>query len=53
MVRHVITDGLIQVFNGHLVVDDENRVVSEGGRVMASIYEQLQSEGWFTPLPRE
>lgn len=53
MVRHVITDGLVQVFDGHLVVDDESRVVAEGGLVMAAIYEQLQSEGWFTPLPRE
>lgn len=53
MVRHVITDGLIQVYDGHLVVDDEERVVSDGGLIMASIYEQLRSENWFTPLPRD
>ena len=53
MVRHVITDGLVQVFDGHLVVDDESQIVTEGGRVMVAIYEQLQTEGWFTPLPRE
>lgn len=53
MVRHVITDGHIQVYDGHLVADDEQRVVSEGGAVMASIYDQLRAEGWFTPLPRE
>ncbi|MBT4740317.1 MAG: amidohydrolase family protein [Rhodospirillaceae bacterium] len=53
MVRHVITDGLVQVFDGHLVVDDESQVIAEGGQVMGAIYEQLQAEGWFTPLPRE
>ncbi len=53
MVRHVITDGLIQVFDGHLVVDEEDHVIANGGRVMAAIYDQLQSEGWFTPLSRE
>jgi 5-methylthioadenosine/S-adenosylhomocysteine deaminase len=53
MVRHVITDGLIQVHDGHLVVDDEERVMSDGGLIMASIYDQLRSENWFTPLPRE
>lgn len=53
MVRHVITDGYIQVFDGHLVADDEQRVVAEGGAVMASIYDQLRAENWFTPLPRE
>lgn len=53
MVRHVITDGHIQVFDGHLVADNEERVVSDGGAVMAAIYDQLRSENWFTPLPRE
>lgn len=53
MVRHVMTDGRLQVYDGHLVADDEDRVVADGGQVMTAIYDQLQSEGWFTPLPRE
>jgi 5-methylthioadenosine/S-adenosylhomocysteine deaminase len=53
MVRHVMTDGRLQIFDGHLVADNEDRVVDEGGQVMTSIYDQLHSENWFTPLPRE
>jgi len=53
MVRHVFTDGLAQVIDGTLVVDDQDRVITEGGEVMAGIYDQLRSEGWFKPLPRE
>lgn len=53
MVRHVITDGRIQIFDGTLAIDDEQRVAAEGGAVMAAIYDQLRSEGWFTSLPRE
>ncbi|MDG2321340.1 MAG: amidohydrolase family protein [Rhodospirillaceae bacterium] len=53
MVRHVMTDGRLQIFDGHLVADNEDRVTDEGGQVMASIYDQLHSEKWFTPLPRE
>ena len=53
MVRHVMTDGRMQIHDGHLVADDENRVVEDGGQVMAAIYDQLQAEGWFTSLPRE
>lgn len=53
MVRHVITDGLVQIYDGRLAVADETRVISDGGQVMAGIYDQLQAENWFTPLPRE
>lgn len=53
MVRHVITDGYVQVHDGVFVADDEERVISEGGAVMAAIYDQLRAENWFTPLPRE
>jgi 5-methylthioadenosine/S-adenosylhomocysteine deaminase len=53
MVRHVFTDGLAQVFDSALVIDDEARVVAEGGEVMAAIYDQMREEGWFTPLARE
>ena len=53
MVRHVMTDGRVQILDGRLVVGDEARVVEEGGQVMATIYDELRAEGWFTPLPRE
>ncbi|MEQ9110599.1 MAG: amidohydrolase family protein [Rhodospirillaceae bacterium] len=53
MVKHVITEGYVQVFGGVLVVDDESRVLEDGGAVMASIYDQLRAEDWFSALPRE
>ena len=53
MVRHTMTDGRIQIYDGHLVIDDETRVVAEGGQVMEAIYNQMLNEGWFTPLTRE
>lgn len=36
-VRHVMTDGFFQVFNGHLVVDDEERVKKRGGAAVQKI----------------
>ncbi|MBL8644157.1 MAG: amidohydrolase family protein [Rhodospirillaceae bacterium] len=48
MVRHVMTDGRIQVFDGRLTVDDEARVLAEGGRVVQAIWERLEQDGWFT-----
>ncbi|MFL2770228.1 MAG: amidohydrolase family protein [Rhodospirillaceae bacterium] len=53
MVRCTITDGCIQILDGQLIADDEIRVVNEGGQVMASIYDQLSSEGWFSHPARE
>ncbi len=50
-VRHVMTDGYFQVFNGRLVVDDEGRVKERGGAVVKKIWAQLRSENWFTPTP--
>ena len=53
MVRHVMTDGRIQIYDGHLAVEDEAKVVAEGGRVVQGIWDQLQKEDWFNkPLAR-
>ncbi|MGE0820903.1 MAG: amidohydrolase family protein [Candidatus Binatia bacterium] len=46
-VRHVMTDGNFQVYDGRLVVDDEARVIQGGGAVVAKIWEQLRAEKWF------
>lgn len=44
-VRNVATDGVFQVWNGRLVVDDERRVIRDGGAVMKRLWETLASEG--------
>ena len=46
-VRHVMTDGRLQVHNGHLVVDDEHRIVQLGARAVSKIWDQLHAEQWF------
>ena len=46
-VRDVMIDGRFTVRHGHLVVDDEARVVAEGGAAVAAIWDQLDAEGWF------
>ena len=46
-VRHVVTEGYVQVFDGRLVVDDELRVRRRGGESVKRIWEQLRSEKWF------
>ena len=46
-VRHVMTDGAIQVFDGQFVADNFARVAREGGAAAARIWEILDSEGWF------
>jgi regulator of sigma D len=46
-VRHVVTDGHFQVYDGHLAVDDEARVVQRGGAVVRRIWDQLRAEKWF------
>jgi hypothetical protein len=50
-VRHVFTDGNAQIFDGRLVVDDEERVKRRGGAVVEQIWDQLDAEGWFTATP--
>lgn len=46
-VRTVITDGNLQIVDGHLVVDDEAEVIRRGGEVNARIWAQLREEGWY------
>ena len=45
--RHVITQGYVQLFDGHLVVDDEARIAARGATAVRQIWAQLTSEGWF------
>jgi cytosine/adenosine deaminase-related metal-dependent hydrolase len=46
-VRHVMTEGRWQVYDGRVVVDDESRIVEAGGRVVTKVWQQLEREGWF------
>ena len=46
-VRHVITQGHVQLFDGQFVVDDVARIASRGGGVVKQIWAQLRAEGWF------
>jgi len=45
-----MTEGVLQVSDGRLAVDDEARVVRLGGR--AADLRQPEADGWFTPTPR-
>jgi 5-methylthioadenosine/S-adenosylhomocysteine deaminase len=47
MVRHVMTDGVFQVWDGALVVDDPARVTQAGGAAVQKIWDRLKAEGWF------
>jgi len=47
MVRHVMTDGVIQVWDGGLVVDEAARVSAAGGAAVRKIWDRLAAEGWF------
>jgi len=47
MVRHVMTDGRIQIYDGRLACDDEAKVTAEGGRVVNAIWAQLKKDMWF------
>ncbi len=51
-VRNVMTEGVLQIGDGRLVVDDEQRVVRRGAEVVQRVWAQLEAEGWFTPTPR-
>jgi cytosine/adenosine deaminase-related metal-dependent hydrolase len=46
-VSDVMIDGHFMVRKGSLVVDDEHRVVRDGGDAVTKIWEQLRVEGWF------
>ncbi len=52
MVRNVMTEGTLQVLAGHLVVDDEQRVIRRGAEVVRRLWAQLEAEGWFTATER-
>ncbi|WP_281873084.1 amidohydrolase family protein [Brachybacterium paraconglomeratum] len=52
MVRNVMTQGVLQVSDGHLVVDDENGVIKKGGEVVSRIWAQLETDGFFTETAR-
>ena len=47
-VRDVMVDGEFVVRGGHLVVADEANVVKAGGAAVAQLWDQLDTEGWFT-----
>ncbi len=51
-VRNVMTDGRLQVADGRLIVDDEQRVIKRGAQVVQAIWTQLAAEGWLTPTAR-
>ncbi len=51
-VRHVMTDGYFQIFDGALIVDDEERVRRRGGDAVEKIWTQLRAEHWFTETPK-
>ncbi|MEQ8389187.1 MAG: amidohydrolase family protein [Alphaproteobacteria bacterium] len=48
-VRHVMTDGQFQVFDGTLESADENAVRRKGAQVARKIWGLLRDEDWFTP----
>jgi hypothetical protein len=52
MVRTVMTDGRVQLRDGQFLVDDPQRLLSEGGEVVEKIWRELEQEGWFTDTPR-
>jgi len=51
-VHHVMTDGYFQIFDGGLIVDDEERVRRRGGVAVEKIWAQLRAENWFTEVPK-
>lgn len=50
-VRHVMTNGRMQVLNGRLIVADEGRVVQEGGEISKLIWSRLEERNWFKSAP--
>jgi cytosine/adenosine deaminase-related metal-dependent hydrolase len=52
MVRHVMTRGRIQVYDGKLAVADEAKVLADGGTAVKKIWAQLDKEGWFSAPAR-
>jgi 5-methylthioadenosine/S-adenosylhomocysteine deaminase len=52
MVRTVMTDGRLQVYDSRFVAGDEQQVLAAGGKVVEKIWAQLADEGWFNPTAR-
>ena len=46
-VRHVMTAGYFQLFDGELAVDDFDRIVSSAGAISRHIWAALEEENWF------
>jgi 5-methylthioadenosine/S-adenosylhomocysteine deaminase len=46
-VRHVMTDGRWQLFDGELVVDDATGLSARAGAVVTRLWDQLRAERWF------
>ena len=51
-VRHVMTDGVFQVYEGALVADDGAAVAEAGGAAVQKIWDLLADENWFVPTDR-
>jgi cytosine/adenosine deaminase-related metal-dependent hydrolase len=51
-VRHVMTQGRLQVHDGVLQVGDSRMILERGGKVVQKIWAVLQSEGWLPPEGR-
>jgi cytosine/adenosine deaminase-related metal-dependent hydrolase len=49
--RMTMTDGIVQVLEGRLVIDDAARVIARGGAAVQKLWGILASENWFTPTP--
>jgi cytosine/adenosine deaminase-related metal-dependent hydrolase len=50
-VRMTMTDGIVQVLDGKLVIDDAARVLARGGAAVQKLWDILTAESWFTPTP--
>lgn len=47
MVRNVMTEGVLQVSDGRLVIDDQARVIERGAAVVKRLWRNLEHMGWF------
>jgi cytosine/adenosine deaminase-related metal-dependent hydrolase len=48
-VRNVMTDGVFQVLDGELLVEDESKLLERRRAIMSELHTQLEAEGWFIP----
>ncbi len=49
--RMTMTDGIVQVLDGELVVENERRIRQRGGAAVQKLWNILAAENWFTPTP--